>query len=161
MRSPRRRGLRGDPVPAIQVAGQAEQLWLVSGGPVAARLPDLRGVLAVGGFPFKVPGQHGQRLLDVQLCTHVTGHPLGHVRWIGEEGAQEPDRTQLQGEPNGCEGAAFLDQPPVLVVEVEEAGRLLGGGLARVAAVEEPLLSGEKGSGPSVIFFALRPSTRE
>jgi hypothetical protein len=51
--------LRGDPRPAVEVAPRAEQLRLRAEGLLAALLPDLRDVLAMGRFSFGVAWQHG------------------------------------------------------------------------------------------------------
>jgi hypothetical protein len=130
------------------VAGQAEELGLGAKGFVAAFVPDLRGVLAVGGLPLEIARQHGLRVLDAELRRHVAHGALRHVGGIGEEGAQEPDGGELEGEAQKVVLPATLSyRPEIPVVEVEEACELLFGGLPGVAPVGAALPAGEEADG--------------
>ena len=74
-----------------------------------------------------------------ELGRHVGRDPSWHGGGVGQEGAEESDRAELRPETEPVAvPAAPADQAQVLVVEVEEAGELLFGRLARKEAVGAP-----------------------
>ena len=68
-----------------------------------------------------------------------------HVRRVGQERAQVPDRAQLHREPEPVVlPAPDVDQGAVTGVEVEEPGQLACIGVAGVAAVAAQLIRGQE-----------------
>jgi hypothetical protein len=110
---------------------------------VAVPPPDLARVFAVRGWPLQVPREAG-RVCDPQLPAQVGHHDGRNIDRIGEEGAQEPHRDQLQGEAQPVLVPAPLgDQGEVGVVEMEVTRQLGGRGLTGVAAITPLLLRGQ------------------
>ena len=143
-----------EPGTGVKPADQAEVLRLIGEVAVSVPPPDLARVLAVRGRTIQVPREAG-RVRDPQLPAQVGDHAGWDIDRVGEEGAQESDRGQLQGEAQPVLVPAPLgDQGAVGVVEVEIPCQLGGRGLAGVAAVAPLLLRGQEVDGHRGSFRA-------
>lgn len=89
---------------------------------------------------------HGFRAaLDGQLAGGVAHGGRRRLHGIVEEGAEQPDRAELNRNTEAVVVAAVLgDEGAVSVVEVEMAGELVGRGLVREAAVAAGLVVGDE-----------------
>ena len=136
--------LGAEPGAGVEPADQAEVLRLVGEVAVAVPPPDLARVLAVRGRAVQVSREAG-RVRDPQLATQMGHHAGRDIGRVGEEGAQEPDRDQLQREAQPVlVPTALGDQGEVGVIEMEVPSQLRGRGLAGVAAVAPLLLRGQE-----------------
>lgn len=112
--------------------------------PVAVDLADLAGVLVLGRQPGRVL-LHTRRVGDPELAGEVLDHRPRHVQRVSQEGAEEPRRGELDGEPEPIVvTAALADQSVVALVEEEVAVQLRLRRHACVAAVAADLLVGEE-----------------
>ena len=73
---------------------------------------------------------------DLELSGEVGDRTGGHLDGLGEKGAQETNRAQLDSEPELVVVSVTAgDAPSIGLVEMEVLGELLPGGLAGEASV--------------------------
>jgi hypothetical protein len=137
------RPLGTEPGPRVQPAHQPEVPGLVGELTVAVALADLRRVVpARVAAPVRRQIGRGRHL---ELRRHVRNDISGYIGWVGQEGAQEPDRDELERHAEAVVVAASLGhERAVGVVKVEVAGELGRRGRTGVPAVPLLLLVGEE-----------------
>jgi len=124
-----------------QPAGQLGLHLGVGEVPVAVGAPDLLGVLPLGGPALGVALEHTW-VFDVELGGDVGHHLLGHIGRVGQQGAEEAHRPQLDGEAEPVvRTAAGVDELPVSGVQMEVAGKLRRGQIPAVLPVGAALVA--------------------
>jgi hypothetical protein len=69
----------------------------------------------------------GHRVGDVNLAAEIPDDGFRHLGQVGDEGAQEAHRPELEGVPEAIVVTAVLGQPlPVGVIQVEMVSQLHG-----------------------------------
>ena len=125
------------PGAGVEPPQQAEHLgWIVEIA-VAIGLFDLCGMVPMRLWP--VVASEASRVLDVELMSGMADHMGRNRGGVRKEGAQKPDRAELNGKSQTVVVAAVSrDHLTVSVVQMEIASELTGRrmiGIAPIAAV--------------------------
>src|SRR5206468_2807898 len=113
----------------------------------------LRGVVPTG-FAVAVM-EKATHLFDLELSCEAVDDAIRHVREVLKEGAKETGGAELDGKTLTAMIAAMgVDEPAIMVVQVEIAGQLFRAEFSSEAAVAVPLLFGQEtdGHGASSIY---------
>ena|SRR5947209_5914905 len=141
-----REALFAPPGASIEPAEKAKVFWLGSKIVIAVLLHDFVDMI-VAHLTLAVAGEN-RRISNVELGSERQDDAMRNIGRIGQESAQEPDRTKLKSEAQACMIVTTRsEQTTVTIVKMKVESKLLCGWLPYIAAVALALFWSKKFDG--------------